>query len=69
MSFRKLLRTMFVVLCLSALLVSVAGAEETIKIGLLAPLTGKAADDGLNVKNSVEMAVEKLNAAGGVLGK
>ena len=69
MSFSKVMRTMFVVLCLSALLVSVAGAEGTIKIGLLAPLTGKSADDGINVKNSVEMAVEKVNAAGGVLGK
>lgn len=44
-------------------------AADTVKIGLLAPLTGFAAADGLSVKNSVELAVEKINAEGGLLGK
>ena len=47
----------------------VAGAEETLKIGVLAPLTGFAAADGLSVKNAVELATEQVNAKGGVLGK
>jgi branched-chain amino acid transport system substrate-binding protein len=47
----------------------VAGAQDVIKIGLLAPLTGSAAADGLSVQNSVKLAVEKVNAEGGVLGK
>ena len=46
-----------------------AEAEEKIKIGLLAPLTGFAAADGLSVKNSVDLAVEKVNKEGGLLGK
>ena len=46
-----------------------AEAAETIKIGLLAPLTGFAAADGLSVKNSVDLAVEKVNKEGGLLGK
>jgi branched-chain amino acid transport system substrate-binding protein len=46
-----------------------ANAAETIKIGLLAPLTGFAAADGLSVKNSVDLAVEKVNKEGGLLGK
>ncbi len=46
-----------------------AHAADTIKIGLLAPLTGFAAADGASVKNSVDLAVEKVNAAGGLLGK
>jgi branched-chain amino acid transport system substrate-binding protein len=46
-----------------------ANAAETIKIGLLAPLTGFAAADGASVKNSVELAVEKVNKEGGLLGK
>jgi branched-chain amino acid transport system substrate-binding protein len=50
-------------------LVGMAGAQDTIKIGLLAPLTGQAAADGLSVQNSVKLAVEKVNAEGGVLGK
>jgi branched-chain amino acid transport system substrate-binding protein len=51
------------------LFVGVAGAQDVIKIGLLAPLTGPAAADGLSVQNSVKLAVEKVNADGGVLGR
>lgn len=46
-----------------------AGAAEVIKIGLLAPLTGPAAADGLSVHNSVKLAVERINGDGGLLGK
>jgi branched-chain amino acid transport system substrate-binding protein len=46
-----------------------AVAAETIKIGLMAPLTGFAAADGLSVHNSVKLAVERINEQGGVLGK
>ena len=44
-------------------------AAETIKIGMLAPLTGFAAADGFSAHESVKLAVEKVNAAGGILGK
>jgi branched-chain amino acid transport system substrate-binding protein len=47
----------------------VGGAQDVIKIGLLAPLTGPAAADGLSVQNSVKLAVEKVNAEGGLMGK
>ncbi len=43
-----------------------AVAADMIKIGLLAPLTGFAAADGASVKNSVDLAVEKINKAGGL---
>ncbi|MEG1602802.1 MAG: ABC transporter substrate-binding protein [Cloacibacillus sp.] len=46
-----------------------AFAAETIKIGMLAPLTGFAAADGFSAYESVKLAVEKVNAKGGVLGK
>ena len=46
-----------------------AQAADTIKIGLLAPLTGFASADGFSVLESVKLAVEKVNAEGGVLGK
>lgn len=49
--------------------VGTASAADTIKIGLLAPLTGFAAADGSSVKNSVDLAVESVNKSGGVLGK
>ncbi|MEK7444486.1 MAG: ABC transporter substrate-binding protein, partial [candidate division NC10 bacterium] len=43
--------------------------QETIKIGFFAPLTGFAAADGASTKHSAEIAVEELNAAGGIKGK
>ena len=60
-----------IVFCFMAcmFLVGVAGAQDAIKIGLLAPLTGQAAADGLSVQNSVKLAVEKVNAEGGLMGK
>ena len=61
----------FPVLWMCALLLSAlpAQAADPIRIGVLAPLVGAAADDGLNVKNSCELAAEKINAAGGILGR
>ncbi len=45
-----------------------AAQAGPIKIGLMAPLTGPAAADGLSVKQSCEMLVENINAAGGING-
>ncbi len=39
-----------------------------IRIGSPLPLTGFYANDGLHMKNAITLAVEDLNAAGGVLG-
>src|SRR6202140_5429376 len=44
-------------------------AHAQIKIGFQAPLTGAAATDGVSAKIAAEMARDKLNAAGGVLGQ
>jgi branched-chain amino acid transport system substrate-binding protein len=40
-----------------------------VTIGFQAPLTGPAATDGGSAKIAAEMAVEKINAAGGALGQ
>jgi branched-chain amino acid transport system substrate-binding protein len=45
------------------------GAAETIKIGHFASTTGKQATFGIQVDNGVRLAVEEINANGGVLGK
>ncbi len=63
------LRVSFVMLAVCLLIAPAASAADTIKIGLLAPLTGAAAADGQSVQNSVKLAVERVNAEGGVLGK
>ncbi len=47
----------------------VAQAEETVKIGLMAPLTGSWASEGQGMKKIVELLAEQQNVKGGVLGK
>ncbi|NTV43893.1 MAG: ABC transporter substrate-binding protein, partial [Syntrophobacteraceae bacterium] len=42
---------------------------ETIKVGIILPLTGAQAAFGEIEKNSFEMALEEINAAGGIKGK
>jgi branched-chain amino acid transport system substrate-binding protein len=59
---------MYVVVALF-LTATTAGAADTIRIGMLAPLTGPAAADGLSAQNSVKLALERVNAEGGLLGK
>ena len=46
-----------------------ATAQDAIKIGFFAPLTGFAAADGASAKHSAEIAVEEINAAGGIKGR
>jgi len=65
----KLTRSMLCAVIIISAVFATANAAEMIKIGLLAPLTGFAAADGASVKNSVDLAVEQVNKAGGLLGK
>ena len=53
-------------LCLIA---GFAGAAETIKIGLMAPLTGDWTSEGQEMNQFVGLLVEQLNGKGGLLGK
>lgn len=48
---------------------AVPAAAQTIKIGFHVPLTGFAAADGKSALNGAELAVEQVNAAGGVNGR
>lgn len=70
---KKFVRIMSVVLCvvLCAGIFAACGAKkssDTIVIGMSGPLTGGAAIYGEAVKNAAEMAVEEINAAGGLNG-
>ncbi len=51
------------------LMANLAGAADTIKIGLMAPLTGSWASEGQDMKQIVELLVEEVNAKGGALGQ
>lgn len=62
----------FVSVMLAVMLVlgmSAGALAETVKIGGIAPLTGAVSVYGLLVKDGVDLAVEEINAAGGLLGK
>jgi branched-chain amino acid transport system substrate-binding protein len=62
----------FVVVAAILSLVAAASAgyaAETVKVGVLLPLTGSQAKFGEIEKRSFEMAVEEINAKGGVNGK
>lgn len=45
------------------------GDQGPIKIGFLGPLTGDAAPYGVDMLNGTKMAVEEINAAGGIKGR
>lgn len=44
-------------------------AAETVKIGAIYPLTGSVAAIGENIRHALELALDEVNAAGGVNGK
>jgi len=49
-------------------LLTASAQADSIKIGFNVPLTGFAAADGLSAKTGAELAVEQINAAGGING-
>lgn len=66
MSTRQWIKTALV----ASLITSSAGAwADSIKIGMTQPLTGAVAASGNYVANGAKLAVEQINANGGVLGK
>lgn len=67
------MRSLTAILLATTLLagVSVGGAfaaDKVTKIGILAPLTGGAAADGEETQRGAQLAIDEINAAGGVAG-
>ncbi len=56
-------------LVLAFALCSAAGAQETVKIGVVGPRTGPAAATGAAFDEGIKLAAEYVNGKGGVLGK
>ncbi|WP_245412129.1 urea ABC transporter substrate-binding protein [Methylocella silvestris] len=54
---------------LAATVLSSAAFAETVKVGVLQSLSGTMAISEVTVKNAEMMAIDEINAAGGVLGK
>ena len=46
-----------------------AHAQETVKLGMVAELSGPGAPSGTNWRDGIKIAVEEINADGGILGK
>ena len=54
---------------LCAILPLVAVAQDTVKIGIVGPFSGRSAEAGERVGSAVRIAVEEINEAGGLFGK
>ena len=61
--------TKLAAIALAAGLATSAAAQETIKVGVIQPLTGAFAASGNYVANGAKIAADEINAKGGVLGK
>ena len=67
---KKLLVSVVALLLLITVLIPAAGCvTDTIKIGIVLELSGELAPMGEKMLNGARMAVDEINAAGGVLGK
>ncbi len=65
----RIFKVMLLGLCAVFLMASMVCAEDAVKIGMLVPLTGPAAADGTSALYAVQIALDQVNAQGGVLGK
>lgn len=65
----KKLFTTLAMLLVATFFVSSSYAEDVIKIGVQAPITGKYANEGQGIDNAVRLLAKQYNEAGGVLGK
>jgi branched-chain amino acid transport system substrate-binding protein len=57
------------IFCILGLLEKNVSAEDTIKVGIVLPLTGSQAEFGDIEKKSFDLALEEINASGGINGK
>jgi len=69
----KLTRLTALLLALILILAAFAGCGSKkktteIKIGLVAPMTGTGGSMGVNQRNGYQLAIDEINAAGGVSG-
>src|SRR5581483_4796228 len=65
----KLHRLLAAAVVAAGLVPFAANAADTIKIGFPIPLSGPASVYGVPISKGAEMAVQEINAAGGVLGR
>lgn len=62
---KKLLKPLFIIWMMS----SCISQNEPIKVGYAGELTGKRSKIGVDVRNGVQLAIEEINASGGINGR
>jgi branched-chain amino acid transport system substrate-binding protein len=62
-------RRLFLAGATSLLLLTPAVAQETMKVGLVAAMSGQSAKSGEAIVRGLSIAIDEINAKGGVLGK
>lgn len=66
---KQALRALFVALTVIAALAAPAPAQETVKVGVIQPLSGSVAASGNYIRMGAEISRDWINAKGGVLGR
>jgi branched-chain amino acid transport system substrate-binding protein len=66
---RKSLRCLILLLWTAAFFLVNCTAKEPIRVGFVAQLTGVQAKLGVQERNGAQLAVEEINAAGGIVGR
>lgn len=69
MSRRSLVKTVTGAVAAMVLSASPAAAQATIKFGLVAALSGQSAKSGEAITRGLSLAIDEINAKGGILGK
>ncbi|HPT84028.1 MAG TPA: ABC transporter substrate-binding protein, partial [Limnochordia bacterium] len=69
MSYARMKTVMICVLLVAALCLPVSAQSPVIKIGLISSLTGAVSTYGQSVRNAVTLAIDDINAAGGINGQ
>jgi branched-chain amino acid transport system substrate-binding protein len=67
--FRRLMGSSVLVLITLLACTSVLAGTKDIVFGVIAPMTGSKAEQGMQFKEGTEIAIAEINAAGGVLGR
>lgn len=66
---KKLLSLLVVLFCAFSLVACGGKNDDTVNIGMVGPFTGALATYGSTAKNGAMIAIEEINANGGILGK
>ena len=65
----RLLKSLLLAGAIALLAVAPSHAQQTIKLGLVAAMSGQSAKSGEAIVRGLSLAVDEINAKGGVLGK